>query len=196
MLSVCASSDSGVDDACFLAEYINEIAQAARPKFDLDDDAIDFFTDSPAKSNNSQSKSATDPSVVMSKLPKPLTPVSTTRLAKGRFPIECHSPATELLARLKHDIEVISSPKIVKQKTNIIWQSSSTNTSELQSPVINVSPVGNHVIPKVPNKIPPTRRIYKLAERLKNFFGQPTNSDELRRCISSVDVALAYPMRY
>ena len=109
-----ANSDSGVDDfeTCIYSEILE---LSAVPKLDLD---LDIDLKTPTKgTETTQNPEPTEVCTPLN-LPKPVQ-----KYSKGRLPIELHSPATLLVAKLKKDFDdfEILSPMATSSTTKFIY---------------------------------------------------------------------------
>lgn len=172
-----ANSDSGVDDfeTCIYSEILE---LSAVPKLDLD---LDIDLKTPTK--GTEPTQNPEPTAVCTplNLPKPVQ-----KYSKGRLPIELHSPATLLVAKLKKDFDdfEILSPMATSSTTKFIYPKPSKPCQ-----------------PKPDSKIPPCQPKESSASksRLKSKIIQMFKTkkpNQLKRSASTFDLIRSYPLQF
>ena len=174
-----ANSDSGVDDfeTCIYSEILE---LSAVPKLDLDLD-IDLKTPTKDAGNQPETSQVCTPL----NLPKPVQ-----KYSKGRLPIELHSPATLLVAKLKKDFDdfEILSPMATSSTTKFTYPKSLPSKS-CQQPCEPETK-----LPTSETKEPPVSKS-RLKSKLIQMF-KTKKPNQLKRSASTFDLIRSYPLQF
>ena len=174
-----ANSDSGVDDfeTCIYSEILE---LSAVPKLDLD---LDIDLKTPTKDVEFINQPEPAQVCASSNLPKPVQ-----KYSKGRLPIELHSPATLLVAKLKKDFDdfEILSPMAASSTTKFTYPRSLSSKPCQQEPS-----------PKTPicqTKEPPAAKSRLKTKIIQMFKTKKPN--QLKRSASTFDLIRTYPLQF